>query len=160
MFAAEYRLERKTVKRKRVFATLKVLGTVLEQLSEEIPDEVGFFEFLIMSTVKLIFALLIVVDCVIDFFKELCCLFCKWVGLQFWGIFLFQYLLLLLLFIFKKGKNKWCGDFFCWLFTYYFPLLSIRFDDFPLIPAKFIDFYPSFFLSVTCYGFLNCIWYF
>lgn len=83
MFAAEYRLERKTVKRKRVFATLKVLGTVLEQLSEEIPDEVGFFEFLIMSTVKLIFALLIVVDCVIDFFKELCCLFCKWVGLQF-----------------------------------------------------------------------------
>ncbi|QCE05705.1 callose synthase [Vigna unguiculata] len=32
-------LERKTVKRKRVFANLKVLGTVLEQLSEEIPDE-------------------------------------------------------------------------------------------------------------------------
>ncbi|XP_027367139.1 callose synthase 9 isoform X2 [Abrus precatorius] len=32
-------LERKTVKRKRVFATLKVLGTVLEQLSDEIPDE-------------------------------------------------------------------------------------------------------------------------
>ncbi|CAJ2631144.1 unnamed protein product [Trifolium pratense] len=32
-------LERKTVKRKRVFATLKVLGTVLEQLTEEIPDE-------------------------------------------------------------------------------------------------------------------------
>ncbi|KAL9316925.1 hypothetical protein ACSQ67_013442 [Phaseolus vulgaris] len=32
-------LERKTVKRKRVFATLKVLGTVLEQLSEEIPAE-------------------------------------------------------------------------------------------------------------------------
>ncbi|XP_057422591.1 callose synthase 9 [Lotus japonicus] len=32
-------LERKTVKRRRVFATLKVLGTVLEQLSEEIPDE-------------------------------------------------------------------------------------------------------------------------
>ncbi|KAL2323845.1 hypothetical protein Fmac_022903 [Flemingia macrophylla] len=32
-------LERKTVKRKRIFATLKVLGTVLEQLSEEIPDE-------------------------------------------------------------------------------------------------------------------------
>jgi len=30
------------VKRKRVFATLKVLGTVLEQLSEEIPDEVVF----------------------------------------------------------------------------------------------------------------------
>lgn len=27
------------MKRKRVFATLKVLGTVLEQLSEEIPDE-------------------------------------------------------------------------------------------------------------------------
>lgn len=42
MFSSEYRLERKTVKRKRVFATLKVLGTVLEQLSEEIPDEVGF----------------------------------------------------------------------------------------------------------------------
>ncbi|WJX21768.1 Callose synthase 9 [Trifolium repens] len=33
------RLERKTVKRKRVFATLKVLGTVLEQLAEEIPVE-------------------------------------------------------------------------------------------------------------------------
>ncbi|XP_062104741.1 callose synthase 9-like [Humulus lupulus] len=33
------RLERKTVKRKRVFATLKVLGTVLQQLTEEIPDE-------------------------------------------------------------------------------------------------------------------------
>ncbi|KAL5140393.1 Callose synthase 9 [Glycine soja] len=34
------RLERKTLKRKRVFATLKVLGTVLEQLcEEEIPDE-------------------------------------------------------------------------------------------------------------------------
>ncbi|OIW12800.1 hypothetical protein TanjilG_24733 [Lupinus angustifolius] len=32
-------LERKTVKRKRVFATLKVLGTVLEQLSKEIPEE-------------------------------------------------------------------------------------------------------------------------
>ncbi|KAK7343239.1 hypothetical protein VNO77_11833 [Canavalia gladiata] len=32
-------LERKTLKRKRVFATLKVLGTVLKQLSEEIPDE-------------------------------------------------------------------------------------------------------------------------
>ncbi|KAG4998784.1 hypothetical protein JHK85_030223 [Glycine max] len=33
-------LERKTLKRKRVFATLKVLGTVLEQLcEEEIPDE-------------------------------------------------------------------------------------------------------------------------
>ncbi|XP_059430070.1 callose synthase 9 [Corylus avellana] len=32
-------LERKTVKRKRVFATLKVLGTVLEQLTKEIPDE-------------------------------------------------------------------------------------------------------------------------
>ncbi|MED6111743.1 Callose synthase 9, partial [Stylosanthes scabra] len=32
-------LERKTVKRKRVFATLKVLGTVLEQLTQEIPDE-------------------------------------------------------------------------------------------------------------------------
>ncbi|KAF1878778.1 hypothetical protein Lal_00047450 [Lupinus albus] len=32
-------LERKTVQRKRVFATLKVLGTVLEQLTKEIPDE-------------------------------------------------------------------------------------------------------------------------
>ncbi|XP_024020738.1 callose synthase 9 isoform X2 [Morus notabilis] len=32
-------LERKRVKRKRVFATLKVLGAVLEQLSPEIPDE-------------------------------------------------------------------------------------------------------------------------
>ncbi|XP_045810686.1 callose synthase 9-like [Trifolium pratense] len=32
-------LERKTVKRKRGFATLKVLGTVLKQLSEEIPYE-------------------------------------------------------------------------------------------------------------------------
>lgn len=37
-----FRLERKTVKRKRVFATLKVLGTVLEQLTKEIPDEVGY----------------------------------------------------------------------------------------------------------------------
>lgn len=36
----EPRLERKRVKRKRVFATLKVLGAVLEQLSPEIPDEV------------------------------------------------------------------------------------------------------------------------
>ncbi|XP_022642871.1 callose synthase 9-like [Vigna radiata var. radiata] len=33
------KLECITVKRKRVFATLKVLGTLLEQLSEEIPDE-------------------------------------------------------------------------------------------------------------------------
>ncbi|KAH7543621.1 hypothetical protein FEM48_Zijuj02G0203200 [Ziziphus jujuba var. spinosa] len=32
-------LERKTVKRKRVFATLKVLGTVLQQLTQEIPEE-------------------------------------------------------------------------------------------------------------------------
>ncbi|XP_065627232.1 callose synthase 9 [Quercus suber] len=32
-------LERKTVKRKRVFATLKVLGTVLGQLTKEIPEE-------------------------------------------------------------------------------------------------------------------------
>ncbi|KAK7310312.1 hypothetical protein RJT34_07750 [Clitoria ternatea] len=32
-------LERKTVKRKRVCATLKVLGTVVQQLSEVIPDE-------------------------------------------------------------------------------------------------------------------------
>jgi len=32
-------LERKTVKRKRVFATLKVLGSVLEQLAKEIPEE-------------------------------------------------------------------------------------------------------------------------
>ncbi|CAK7339193.1 unnamed protein product [Dovyalis caffra] len=32
-------LERKTVKRKRVFATLKVLGSVLEQLTSEIPEE-------------------------------------------------------------------------------------------------------------------------
>ncbi|KAF5748794.1 callose synthase 9-like [Tripterygium wilfordii] len=32
-------LEWKTVKRKRVFATLKVLGTVLEQLTKEISDE-------------------------------------------------------------------------------------------------------------------------
>lgn len=36
------RLERKTVKRKRVFATLKVLGTVLEQLTKEVsPEEAG-----------------------------------------------------------------------------------------------------------------------
>ncbi|XP_020223985.1 callose synthase 9-like [Cajanus cajan] len=40
VFSSECRLERNTVKRKRVFATLKVLGTVLEQLSKEIPDEV------------------------------------------------------------------------------------------------------------------------
>ncbi|OWM73432.1 hypothetical protein CDL15_Pgr026531 [Punica granatum] len=32
-------LERKTVKRKRVFATLKVLRSVLEQLDEDIPEE-------------------------------------------------------------------------------------------------------------------------
>ncbi|KAG2675086.1 hypothetical protein I3760_13G168700 [Carya illinoinensis] len=32
-------LERKTVKRKRLFATLKVIGTVLEQLTKEIPEE-------------------------------------------------------------------------------------------------------------------------
>ncbi|XP_050219480.1 callose synthase 9 [Mercurialis annua] len=32
-------LERTTVKRKRVFATLKVLGSVLEQLTKEIPEE-------------------------------------------------------------------------------------------------------------------------
>ncbi|CAB4281726.1 unnamed protein product [Prunus armeniaca] len=32
-------LEKKTVKRKRVFATLRVLGTVLGQLTEEIPEE-------------------------------------------------------------------------------------------------------------------------
>ncbi|KAJ9549228.1 hypothetical protein OSB04_021771 [Centaurea solstitialis] len=32
-------LERKTVKRKRVFATLKVLGTVLEQLTKEVSPE-------------------------------------------------------------------------------------------------------------------------
>lgn len=32
-------LERKTVKRKRVFATLKVLGTVLEQLAKEVSPE-------------------------------------------------------------------------------------------------------------------------
>ncbi|GAV74732.1 Glucan_synthase domain-containing protein/FKS1_dom1 domain-containing protein [Cephalotus follicularis] len=32
-------LERKTLKRKRVFATLKVLGNVLEQLTKEIPEE-------------------------------------------------------------------------------------------------------------------------
>ncbi|KAL0699345.1 hypothetical protein Bca4012_055467 [Brassica carinata] len=32
-------LERKTVKRKRLFATLKILGNVLEQVAKEIPDE-------------------------------------------------------------------------------------------------------------------------
>ncbi|KAK9941340.1 hypothetical protein M0R45_017946 [Rubus argutus] len=32
-------LERKTVKRKRVFATLRVLGTVLQQLTEDVPEE-------------------------------------------------------------------------------------------------------------------------
>ncbi|XP_048235434.1 callose synthase 9 isoform X1 [Ricinus communis] len=32
-------LERKTVKRKRVFATLKVIGSVLEQLTKDIPEE-------------------------------------------------------------------------------------------------------------------------
>ncbi|PKI56122.1 hypothetical protein CRG98_023476 [Punica granatum] len=35
-------LERKTVKRKRVFATLKVLRSVLEQLDEDIPEEHSF----------------------------------------------------------------------------------------------------------------------
>lgn len=39
------RLEKKTVKRKRVFATLRVLGTVLGQLTEEIPEEVDFILF-------------------------------------------------------------------------------------------------------------------
>lgn len=33
------RLERKTVMRKRVLGTLKVLGTVLEQLSKELSPE-------------------------------------------------------------------------------------------------------------------------
>ena len=33
------RLERKTVKRKKVFATLKVLGTVVEELTKEISPE-------------------------------------------------------------------------------------------------------------------------
>ncbi|KAJ4898380.1 Callose synthase 9 [Raphanus sativus] len=32
-------LEQKTVKRKRLFATLKILGNVLEQVAKEIPDE-------------------------------------------------------------------------------------------------------------------------
>ncbi|XP_058090544.1 callose synthase 9 isoform X3 [Magnolia sinica] len=32
-------LERKTVKRRRVFATLKVLGTVVEELTKDIPEE-------------------------------------------------------------------------------------------------------------------------
>ncbi|KAJ0249614.1 Callose synthase 9 [Hirschfeldia incana] len=32
-------LERKTVQRKRLFATLKILGNVLEQIAKEIPDE-------------------------------------------------------------------------------------------------------------------------
>ncbi|KAL0708435.1 hypothetical protein Bca4012_074861 [Brassica carinata] len=32
-------MERKTLRRKRVFATLKVLGNVLEQVAKEIPDE-------------------------------------------------------------------------------------------------------------------------
>uniref|UniRef100_A0A0D3BA47 1,3-beta-glucan synthase n=1 Tax=Brassica oleracea var. oleracea TaxID=109376 RepID=A0A0D3BA47_BRAOL len=32
-------LERKTVKRKRLFATLKILGNVLEKVAKEIPDE-------------------------------------------------------------------------------------------------------------------------
>lgn len=33
------RLERNNVKRKKVFATLKVLGTVLEQLTKEVSPE-------------------------------------------------------------------------------------------------------------------------
>lgn len=33
------------MKRKRVFATLRVLGIVLEQLTEEIPEEVDFIVF-------------------------------------------------------------------------------------------------------------------
>lgn len=42
LLIVDFRLERKTVKRKRVFATLKVLGSVLEQLTKEIPEEVGY----------------------------------------------------------------------------------------------------------------------
>lgn len=38
-FLSSFRLERKTVKRKRVLATLKVLGNVLVQLTEDISPE-------------------------------------------------------------------------------------------------------------------------
>ena len=57
------RLERKTVKRKRVFATLKVLGSVLGQLTDELPEEVRSTVFsniiLFMAAHTLIFQLLI-----------------------------------------------------------------------------------------------------
>ncbi|GKV51452.1 hypothetical protein SLEP1_g58109 [Rubroshorea leprosula] len=38
-------LERKTVKRKRVYGTLRVLGMVLEQLTKDIPEEVSYVVF-------------------------------------------------------------------------------------------------------------------
>lgn len=38
-FSTVNRLERTTVRRKRVFAVLKVLGSVLEQLSKDISPE-------------------------------------------------------------------------------------------------------------------------
>jgi len=57
------RLERKTVKRKRVFATLKVLGSVLGQLTDELPEEVRSTVFsniiLFMAAHTLILQLLI-----------------------------------------------------------------------------------------------------
>lgn len=36
---SDIRLERKTKKRKRIFATLKVLGEVLEQMTQEVSPE-------------------------------------------------------------------------------------------------------------------------
>jgi len=84
----EYRLERKTVKRKRVFANLKVLGTVLEQLSEEIPDEVVFMLSWHSYYYKLPFPWFCLLLWII-FFRELCCFSCYIVDLQFWEICLF-----------------------------------------------------------------------
>lgn len=39
LFFLKNRLERKTVQRKKVLATLKVLGNVLEQLTKEVSPE-------------------------------------------------------------------------------------------------------------------------
>lgn len=45
------RLERKTVRRRRVFVTLKVLGQVVEELSKDIPEEVSTMIMVVISDV-------------------------------------------------------------------------------------------------------------
>lgn len=58
----EYRLERKTVTRKRVFATLKVLGTVVEELTKEVSPEEA--ERLITEEVcRLLFSTFVITIC-------------------------------------------------------------------------------------------------